>query len=156
MDFNSRRASNHASRKEKVKTLPQPISDAERSVSNFKRGQLVKVMAQIIRIAFQKPYFSPADIKEEIVAESDRQGCASNGWSALVAVEIIERLPINFNNAEQKIFAGRIKNTNPGAKGRWTCAYRLLSKKLAETWMRRNGVQLENTDVERFEQMEMV
>src|ERR1700729_1552767 len=134
-------------------TTPSPqISDAERAVSNFKHELLVKVMAQIITVAFQKKYFSPADISENIVQEQHLQGVVSNGWNSLAALEIIERLPMNLTSEEHKIFGGRIKNTNEHAKGRWTAAYRLKNPSLAKTWMARNGF---NSVEEKSEQLEL-
>ncbi len=121
-----------------MKTPSPEISDAERAVNAYKHELLVRVMAAIIRVAFTKPFFSPADIPEDIVADAHRQGCTSNGWNALTALEIIERLSMGFTDEERKIFGGRIKNTNPGAKSRWTACYKLKSKTLADTWMIRN------------------
>ena len=121
-----------------MKTPSSEISDAERAVSNYKHELLVRVMAAIIRVAFTKPFFSPADIPEDIVADQHHQGVLSNSWNALTALEIIERLSMGFTDEERKIFGGRIKNTNPGAKGRWTACYKLKSKALAETWLVRN------------------
>jgi hypothetical protein len=121
-----------------MKTPSLEIFDANLAVSNFKHEQMVKVMAAIIRIALSKPYFSPADLSADILDERDRQGCVSNSWNSLTALEIIERLPLHFHDPARKIFGGRIKNTNPSAKGRWVGCYRLSSKALAETWLARN------------------
>ena len=115
------------------------ISDAERAVSNYKHELLVRVMAAIIRVSLQKPFVSCGDIPEDIVPDDSRQGVVSNGYNALVALEIIERLPMGYTDPQNKIFGGRIQNTNPGAKGRWTGAYRLHSAAAARTWMQRNG-----------------
>jgi hypothetical protein len=123
-----------------MKTLPAPISDAERAVNAFKHELLVRVMAAIVRKAMVQAHVSAADIPEDIVEKEHRQGVASNAWNSLAALEIIERLPLGFTDPDKKIFGGRVTNTNAGAKGRWVAVYRLRSRAAAITWMTRNHV----------------
>jgi hypothetical protein len=137
-----------------MKTPSTAISDAERAVQNYKHELMVRVMSQIIHLALKKPFISPADIDPDIVPESSHQGVISNSWNSLTALEIIERLPMGYTDPDRKIFGGRIKNTNEGAKGRWTGAYRLRSKLMALMWLDRNGnlpMRLEGAITEQLE-----
>ena len=118
-----------------MKTLPAPISDAERAVSHFKRPLLVRVMAEIIAVGKRKRYFGAGDVREDIVAAEHRQGVASNAWNALKALEIIEQLPLHVTVEAEGIYGGRMMNKNEGAKGRWVCAYRLINAAKADTWL---------------------
>ena len=122
----------------KMKTLPPEISDMERAVHAYKHEQIVRVMAKIICFLKSQDYVSPGDIPEDIVEREHRQGVCSNAWNSLVALEIIERLPMNFTNELHEIFGGRKKNKNDSAKSRWTSAYRLKSRTLADAWLRAN------------------
>lgn len=115
------------------------IAQAMHLVGAWKQDALVSVQAEIIRVAMRKSYFSPADIAEDIVTDADRQGVASNGWNALRAAGVIDRLPVTFTNAALGIYGGRVQNTNPRAKGRWVAAYQLVSLALAREWMTRHN-----------------
>lgn len=106
----------------------------------YKHALAVKVMEFIVNLAFERAYVFPGDVPEEIVAKEHRQGVVSNAWGALESLEIIELLPMNFTDQAAGIFGGRKKNTNEGAKGRWTGVYRLKNRGAAETWLKRNGV----------------
>jgi hypothetical protein len=139
-----------------MKTPSTAISDAERAVQNYKHELMVRVMTQIIRLALTKPIISPADIDPDIVPEASHQGVISNSWNSLTSLEIIERLPMGYTDPVRNIFGGRIKNTNEGAKGRWTGAYRLRSKALAETWLARNGNQPVRARTDQPKQLEIV
>ena len=130
-------------------TLDPPISDAERAVAGFKREQLLNVEAAIILKAIEKTYVHAGDIPEDIVPADDRQGVASGAWNGVVALEIIERLPLNFNDEDRKIFGGRTRNENPLARGRWVAVYRLRSMKLALTWLERNKPSLRPQDAQK-------
>jgi hypothetical protein len=123
-------------------TLPPPISDAERAVHAYKGELLIRVMAHILKLALAQPYVFAGDVPEDIVAGEHRQGVASNAWNALRALEIIEVLPLNFNDPSREIFAGRKQNKNEGAKGRWCGVYRLKSRSAAFSWAKANKVQL--------------
>jgi hypothetical protein len=123
-------------------TLPPPISDAERAVHAYKGELLARVMAYILKVALEQPYVFAGDVPEDIVTEEHRQGVASNAWNSLRALEIIEALPLNFNDAPREIFAGRKQNKNEGAKGRWCGVYRLKSRAAAFTWAKANKVHL--------------
>ena len=125
-----------------MKTLPPPISDAERAVHHFKHELLVMVMAHIVRRALIQAYVSAGDVPEDIVEKEHRQGVASNAWNALRALEIIETVPMNLTDDGRGIYGGRIQNKNEGAKGRWVAAYRLRSRSAAITWANANGVRL--------------
>ena len=138
-----------------MKTPSPEISDAERAVQNYKHELMVRVMSAIIHVAFKRPFFSPADIDPDIVPSESHQGVISNSWNALTALEIIERLPMGYTDPSLGIFGGRIKNTNDGAKGRWTGAYKLVSRSLAETWLARNGHPVQRKPVV-GEQLQMV
>lgn len=120
-------------------TLPPQVSDAERAVTQYKHKLHAEAMTRIVLVALQKRFFSPANIPEDTMPAEHRQGVGSNAWNTLAALEIIERLPMGFTSDADKIYGGRIKNTNPGAKGRWTACYRLKSATLAKVWMERNG-----------------
>lgn len=127
--------------------MPSPaikpeIAEAMHLVGSWKHEALVSVQAEIIRVAMRKDYFSPADIAEDIVPDADRQGVASNGWNALRASGIIERLPVAFTSPASGIYGGRVQNTNPRAKGRWVAAYKLVSLALAREWMTRHNVDI--------------
>lgn len=122
-----------------MKTLPPPVSDMQRAVSEYKRELLVRVMRAIIAVSFRQPYFCAGDIAEDIVAPEHRQGVVSNAWNSLKALEIIEQLPVRFMDDERGIVAGRMMNRNTDAKGRWVCAYRLRSRGAAETWIDANN-----------------
>lgn len=139
-----------------MKTPSTEISDAERAVMAYKSELMVRVMAAIIHVAFRKPFFSPSDINPDIVPEKDHQGCLSNSWNTLAALEIIERLPMTYTDPELGIFGGRIRNENPGAKKRWTACYRLYSRPLAETWLARNGHPVQRKPEVVGEQLQMV
>jgi hypothetical protein len=122
-------------------TLPPQISDAERAVNAYKHELLVRVMAHIVRRGLGQAYIFAGDVPEDIVEKEHRQGVASNAWNALRALEIIEALPLNFNDPGHEIFAGRRQNKNDGAKGRWTAVYRLRSRDLAHAWLRANKLE---------------
>lgn len=128
-------------------SLPQPIADAERAVSQYKRELLVKIMAHIIRRALVQTYVFAGDVPEDIVSEEHRQGVASNAWNVLRSLEIIEALPLGYTDAAAGIFGGRKQNPNPGAKGRWACVYRLKSRAAAVTWANRNKVRLAEAEL---------
>ncbi len=108
-------------------------------VGYYKHAAFVAAQAAILRIAASKTYVSPADVPETVTAADDRQGVASNAWNSLRALGILERMPLAFTDASREIYAGRTRNTNPGAKGRWVAVYRLTSLAAAKTWMERNG-----------------
>lgn len=110
----------------------------QRAVSEYKRELMVRVMKAIIAVAFEKPYFCAGDIAEDIVEPEHRQGVVSNAWNTLKALEIIVQLPVRFMDEPNGIVAGRKQNTNEGAKGRWVCAYRLVSRAAAQTWLNVN------------------
>lgn len=120
-------------------TLPAPIADAERAVSAWKPVSFDRVQAAILQRALVKTYVSPADIPEDIVDDADRQGVASNAWNRLAALGLLVRLPLTVTIAALNIFGGRTRNTNPKAKGRWVAVYQLVSRSLAEEWLRRHG-----------------
>lgn len=130
-----------------MKTLPAPISDAERAVVQYKHGLMVLVMAHIVRRAILQTYVFAGDVPEDIVLKEHRQGVASNAWNTLRALEIIEALPLTFNDPDKEIFAGRKQNPNEGAKGRWVTVYRLASLPKARAWANANGVQLAEAEL---------
>ena len=121
-----------------MKTPSAPITDALLAVSAYKSALLVDAQRRIVAVAKRKPYFSADDLPTDWLAPEHRQGIASNAFNALRACEVIERLPLMFNDPERDIFAGRSKNGNPGAKGRWVACYRLASLAKAEAWLRAN------------------
>ena len=121
-----------------MKTLPAEISDAERAVHHYKQELLVRVMAHIVRRALVQAHVFAGDVPEDIVAGEHRQGVASNAWNALRALEIIEPLPLTYNDASQQIYGGRKQNPNKDAKGRWVAVYFLASEPLAHEWLRRH------------------
>jgi len=123
-----------------MKTLAQPISDAERAVNAYKHELLVRVMACIVRVALRQVDFSANDVPQDIVDKEHRQGVASNAWNSLAALEIIERAPLAFSDPARQIFGGRIMNSHDGAKGRWVAVYRLRSRSAALTWLARNNL----------------
>lgn len=122
-----------------MKTLPQPVSDAERAVHHYKGQLLVKVMRYILHVAMRQPYVYAGDVPEDIVEKEHRQGVASNGFNALKALELIDPLPMGQSVTDQEIFGGRKKNKNPDSNGRWVCVYRLRSQAMAVAWLARNG-----------------
>ena len=126
-----------------MKTLPKEISDAERAVSQFKHGLLIKVMACIVKKAMGQFYISAKDIAEDIIEKEHRQGVASAAWNSLKACEIIEPVPMNLSDERFGIIYGRIRNDNPMAHGRMVCAYRLKSRGLAQAWLKSNGISME-------------
>ena len=128
-------------------TLPAPISDAERAVSQYKHELLVRVMAHIVRRALVSAHISAGDVPEDIVAKEHRQGVASNAWNALRALEIIEAVPMKFTDEAAKIYGGRIQNHNEGRKGAWVTAYRLKSRSAAITWANANKVRLAEAEL---------
>ena len=132
---------------DRVKTLPPAISDAERAVSQYKRELLVRVMAHILRRALVQTYVSANDVPEDIIEKHHRQGVASNAWNTLRALEVLEMLPMRFNDEKLGIFAGRMLNKNPDAKGRWVAVYRLRSRAAAITWANRNHVRLVDAEL---------
>lgn len=131
-----------------MRTLPTPISDAERAVHHYKLELLKRVMAHILRRALLNPYVSACDVPEDLIEKEHRQGVASNAWNALAALEIIERLPLNFTDESRKIYGGRMMNTNPDAKGRWVAVYRLRSRSAAVTWANANNVRLADAELQ--------
>jgi hypothetical protein len=139
-----------------MKTLPQPITDAERAVNAYKHELLVRVMAVIVRAGLRKLYVSANDVPEDVVEKQHRQGVASNAWNALTALEIIARVPLTLNVDELKIYGGRTCNLNPDAKGRWVAVYRLTSRNLAMTWLDRNGLASESEAQKPSLQMELI
>ncbi len=122
-------------------TLPPQISDAERAVMAYKHELMVRVMAIIVRAALRQPYVSANDVPADCVEKQHRQGVASNAWNSLAALEIIERVPLNFTDESRQMFGGRTMNKNEGAKGRWVAVYRLRSASAAHTWLARNNFQ---------------
>lgn len=122
-----------------MKTRPAEQSDAERAVMAFKATLAVKVMRFILIKGLTQTFVFPGDVPVDIVDKVDRQGVVSNSWGSLDALEIIEKLPLNFNDPMREIFAGRKCNKNPGAKSRWTAVYRIKNAELARTWLERNG-----------------
>jgi hypothetical protein len=129
-------------------TLPAQISDAERAVNAYKHELLVRVMAHIVRRALVQAYVSAGDVPEDIVDKEHRQGVASNAWNALRALEIIEAVPMNLSDEARDIFGGRIQNKNPGRKGSWVSAYRLVSRAAAVTWANANNVRLADAELQ--------
>ncbi len=87
------------------------------------------------------------DVPEDIVAPEHRQGVASNAWNALRAIEVIEALPLTFNDPDKEIFAGRKQNRNGDAKGRWVSVYRLRARAAAISWANANGVRLAEAEL---------
>lgn len=130
-----------------MKTLPAEISDAERAVNAYKHELLVRVMAHIVRRALVQAHVFAGDVPEDIVDAMHRQGVASNAWNSLRALEIIEALPLTYNNAEQQIFGGRKQNPNKDAKGRWVTVYRLASLAKARAWANANNVRLAESEL---------
>jgi len=126
------------------------------AVSAWKHQQLVDAQAKILGLALEKDYVSPADFAEDELAPNDRQGVASNAWNALRAAGLIDRLALGFNNPERGIFAGRIRNPNEAAKGRWVAVYFLLSRKLALAWLDRNSPGRGNAKAEKVQQLELL
>ena len=123
-------------------SLPAPIADAERSVSQFKHTLLVRVMAHIVRRALVQAHVYAGDVPEDIIEKEHRQGVASNAWNTLRSLEIIEALPMTYNDAGAGIFAGTKQNPNEGAKGRWVSVYRLKNHALAVAWANANQIRL--------------
>ena len=130
-----------------MKTLPTPISDAERAVHHYKGELLKKVMAHIGRRALVSAYVSAGDVPEDIIAKEHRQGVASNAWNALRSLQIIEMVSLGTTDPACGIFGGRIQNKNEGAKGRWVAAYRLRSRAAAAAWANANNVRLSEAEL---------
>lgn len=128
-------------------TLPPAISDAERAVNAYKHELLVRVMAHIVRLSLVQAYVFAGDVPEDIIEKEHRQGVASNAWNTLRSLEIIEALPLTYNDPARGIFGGRKQNQNPDAKGRWVGAYRLKSRAAALTWAARNHVRLAEAEL---------
>ena len=128
-------------------TLPPAISDAERAVAQYKHELLIRVMAHIVRRALVQRYIFAGDVPEDIIEKEHRQGVASNAWNTLRALEIIEPLPLGFNDEAAGIFGGRQQNKNEGAKGRWVAVYRLRSEFRALAWARANKVRLATAEL---------
>jgi len=122
-----------------MKTTTSEIADATLAVASFKHALLVRVQTAIILKAMDQTYVSPADIPEDIVGPEHRQGVASNAWNSLVALEIIDRVPLTFSHDLLKIYGGRTRNTNADAKGRWVAVYVLRNRSLAHAWLRANN-----------------
>ena len=108
------------------------------AINAWKQRQFVAAQAAVLRVALAKDWFSPADVPEDTVSESSRQGVASNAWNSLRALEIIDRAPMSLNVESAGIFGGRTRNTNPSAKGRWCAVYVLRSRSLALKWLERH------------------
>ena len=138
-----------------MKTRPPEQSDAERAVMAYKHELALRVMGFIVRLAQRQLYVYPGDVPQDIVEKVHRQGVVSNAWGSLEALEIIERLPMNFNDERNEIFGGRKCNRNEGAKARWTGVYRLKSAAAANTWLERNGFRQPQPAPERFVEMEL-
>jgi hypothetical protein len=122
-----------------MKTLSPELSNAGRAVGNHKPTPYRRLKALIVRAALARLYVYPGDIPEDAVRAEDRQGVASNVWSELWSLEILERLPMNYCDESAGIVNGRKRNTNLHAKGRWTAVYRLASRARALAWLRANG-----------------
>jgi|ERR1041385_948006 hypothetical protein len=122
-----------------MKALNPDLVEPIVAVSSFKHLAFVKVQAEIIQAGLQHDVFSPNDIPEDIVAKEDRQGVVSNAWNSLEALEIIERLPVTFHDADRKIFGGKIRSTHKSRKGAWACVYKMKDATLARTWLIRNA-----------------
>ena len=125
-----------------MKPLKLGLATEANAVLFWKRRELESAQVEIVRVALRKLFVSPADIPES-VAPSSRQGVASNAWNVLVAAGILCRVPLAYTNPARSIYGGRVRNTNPSAKGRWVAVYQLASRALAETFLRRAGVPLE-------------
>jgi hypothetical protein len=97
-------------------TLPPQISDAERAVNAYKHELLMRVETFIVRLALGQVYVCPGDVPEDIVEKEHRQGVTSNAWNGLRSLEIIETLPLNFNDPAHEIFAGRRQNKTTARK----------------------------------------
>jgi hypothetical protein len=121
-----------------MKALATEIAMANQLVANWKPCPYLRLQVFITRLALRQAYVYPGDVPEDLCARDDRQGVASNVWNNLESLEIIERLPLNFQDAPAEIFGGRKRNRNPSAKGRWTSVYRLYSSAKASEWLRRN------------------
>ena len=130
-----------------MRTLPQPISDAERAVHHYKAKLLKLIMAHIVRRALVQRYVDAGDVPEDIVESEHRQGVASNAWNSLKALEILEPLPLGFNDEAAQIFAGRRLNRNTSAKGRWVSVYRLRSRAAAAAWANANNITLSTSEI---------
>lgn len=122
-----------------MKTRPVDQSDAERAVMAFKHKLAIAVMRFIVIKGLGQTYIYPGDVPDDIVEKEHRQGVVSNSWGGLDALEIIEKLPMNFTDEKAEIFGGRKRNGNLAAKGRWTAVYRVKNAALARTWLERNG-----------------
>jgi hypothetical protein len=130
-----------------MRTLPAPISDAERAVHHYKAGLLRLVMAHIVRRALVQTHVSANDVPEDIIEPQHRQGVASNAWNALRSLEIIEAVPMAFTDETAAIYGGRIQNKNPHRKGAWVTAYRLASRAKAVAWANANNVRLVDAEL---------
>ena len=89
-----------------MKTRPSDQSDAERAVMAYKARLAIAVMRFILLKGLNQRYVFPGDVPEDIVDPEHRQGVVSNAWGCLDALEIIEKLPLNFNDPTREIFAG--------------------------------------------------
>ncbi len=134
-------------------TPSAPITDALLAVATWKHQQLTEAQRCILEAGLRKDIFGPEDVADTAVKPENRQGCVSNGYNGLVAAEIIEKMPLSFNDEERGVFGGRIKSGKKGAKGRWTAAYRIKSRSLAEAWLVRHGFQVNRPAVARQEDM---
>ena len=122
-----------------MKTRPSDQSDAERAVMAYKARLAIAVMRFILLKGLNQRYVFPGDVPEDIVDPEHRQGVVSNAWGCLDALEIIEKLPMNYTDEKAEIFGGRKRNQNGKAKSRWTGVYFVKSAELAKTWLERNG-----------------
>ena len=139
-----------------MKPTPEPVATALNSVQTWKHEQLVAAQKLVLATALHQFTFGPGDVDDSSIASEHRQGCLSNAYNALVAAEIIERLPMHHNDPEAGIVCGRIRNQKEGAKGRWTAAYRLRSFALATSWLARHSDGETKPETETRTQTEMV
>lgn len=105
----------------------------------YKHELAVRVKRFIVLLALRQFYVFPGDVPVDIVEKEHRQGVVSNAWGSLDALEILEKLPLNFNDAKLEIFGGRKANRNAGRKVAWVGVYRLKSRAAPLTWLARNG-----------------
>ena len=105
----------------------------------YKSRLAIAVMRFIVLNGLRQRYIYPGDVPEDIVEPEHRQGVVSNAWGCLDALEIIQKLPMNYNDENAEIFGGRKQNKNGKAKGRWTGVYFVKNAALARTWLERNG-----------------
>lgn len=109
------------------------------AVTRWKNREFTRMEIAIIRHALANHYVYPGDIPEDIVDEDSRQGVASNGWTVLVALEIIRRSKTGLVDEARGIVLGRKRNRNKKAKGRWTGMYELNNRGLAMSYLERVG-----------------